>query len=87
MSLLDLAKSQLSSLAQKAKAVALKVSDVELKVLEATNHDSWGPHGQTMSGARPLGDAPGSMPAPTCWRAPARRGRGSPPPPGPSGGG
>jgi hypothetical protein len=57
MSLLDIAKSQLSSLAQKAKAVALKVSDVELKVLEATNHDSWGPHGQTMSGGRRAGRA------------------------------
>jgi hypothetical protein len=77
MSLLDIAKSQLSSLAQKAKAVALKVSDVELKVLEATNHDSWGPHGQTMSGACPA-RAPALALAPrdfSSWHELGRAGR------------
>ncbi|GIL55347.1 hypothetical protein Vafri_10899 [Volvox africanus] len=40
--------SVLNSLAAKAKALALNVTDIELKVLEATNEEPWGPHGKDM---------------------------------------
>lgn len=35
---------------QQAKAYVNNVSELELKVLEATNHDPWGPHGSVMQG-------------------------------------
>ncbi|EFJ39891.1 hypothetical protein VOLCADRAFT_100407 [Volvox carteri f. nagariensis] len=38
----------LNTLAAKAKALALNVTEIELKVLEATNEEPWGPHGQAM---------------------------------------
>jgi hypothetical protein len=37
-----------TQLANKAKALALNVSDIELKVLEATNEEPWGPHATAM---------------------------------------
>ena len=40
-----------TSLVSKAKALSLGVSELELKVLEATNEDPWGPHGSVMTGA------------------------------------
>jgi hypothetical protein len=33
-----------------AKALAQGISEIELKVLEATNSDKWGPHGNDMKG-------------------------------------
>jgi hypothetical protein len=33
-----------------AKALAQGISEIELKVLEATNADKWGPHGNDMKG-------------------------------------
>lgn len=38
----------LASLASKAKALALNVTEIELRVMEATNEEPWGPHGQAM---------------------------------------
>ncbi|GIL88365.1 hypothetical protein Vretimale_15048 [Volvox reticuliferus] len=38
----------LNTLAAKAKALALNVTEIELKVLEATNEEPWGPHGKEM---------------------------------------
>ena len=38
----------LSSLAKNLKQVAYNLSDLEMKVLEATNTDPWGPHGTAM---------------------------------------
>lgn len=35
----------------KAKQYALNLTDVEIKVEEATNNDPWGPHGTAMTGA------------------------------------
>lgn len=40
----------ISQLAFKAKALALNVTETELKVLEATNEAAWGPHGKDMQG-------------------------------------
>ncbi|GAX79430.1 hypothetical protein CEUSTIGMA_g6871.t1 [Chlamydomonas eustigma] len=36
-------------IAAKVKAAVLNVTDVELKVLEATNEQAWGPHGSAMA--------------------------------------
>lgn len=44
------AKQNIKNLADKAKAYVNNVSELELKVLEATNHDPWGPHGSVMQG-------------------------------------
>mmetsp|Transcript_8424 Transcript_8424/g.21033 ORF Transcript_8424/g.21033 Transcript_8424/m.21033 type:complete len:569 (-) Transcript_8424:387-2093(-) len=38
----------LDALKTKAKALAAGVSEIEFKVLEATNEDKWGPHGSAM---------------------------------------
>lgn len=43
---LNLAKSAVS----KVKQYALNLSEIELKVEEATNNDAWGPHGSVMAG-------------------------------------
>ena len=37
-----------SSIAKGLKQVALNLSDLEMKTLEATNTDPWGPHGTLM---------------------------------------
>ena len=34
----------------KAKQYALNLTDIEIKVEEATNNDPWGPHGTAMTG-------------------------------------
>ncbi len=38
----------LSNLAKGLKQVAYNLSDLEMKTLEATNTDPWGPHGTAM---------------------------------------
>lgn len=45
------AQNKLKNLADKAKAAWANASELEVKVLEATNHDPWGPHGSVMQGA------------------------------------
>jgi hypothetical protein len=47
------AQNKIKNLADKAKAYVNNVSELELKVLEATNHDPWGPHGSVMQGGWP----------------------------------
>lgn len=44
--------SLVTTLAAKAKALALNVTEIELKVMEATNEEPWGPHGKDMQGKR-----------------------------------
>lgn len=44
------ASSKIKNMADKAKAYYNNMTDLELKVMEATNHEPWGPHGQAMSG-------------------------------------
>lgn len=39
-----------ASLATKAKALRHNLSEIEVKTLEATNEDPWGPHGSAMAG-------------------------------------
>lgn len=41
----------ISSLSTKVKQMALNLTDLEVKVEEATNNEPWGPHGSTMAGA------------------------------------
>lgn len=53
------AQNKLKNLADKAKAYVNNVSELELKVLEATNHDPWGPHGSVMQGVCATGTAAG----------------------------
>lgn len=55
------AKTQLKTYMDKAKAYVNNASELEMKVLEATNHEPWGPHGQLMAGA--LGGAPSPQPS------------------------
>ncbi|KAF6244132.1 hypothetical protein COO60DRAFT_1708114 [Scenedesmus sp. NREL 46B-D3] len=43
------AQSKIKNFADKAKAYVNNVSDLEMKVLEATNHEPWGPHGSAMA--------------------------------------
>lgn len=44
------AKNNIKNLADKAKAYVNNVTELEMKVLEATNHEPWGPHGSAMQG-------------------------------------
>jgi hypothetical protein len=44
------AQSKIKNFADKAKAYVNNVSELEMKVLEATNHEPWGPHGSAMAG-------------------------------------
>ncbi|KAF5834649.1 hypothetical protein DUNSADRAFT_8573 [Dunaliella salina] len=44
----DKAKTVLSNLARKGKAYAQGITELEVKVQEATNEDKWGPHGSAM---------------------------------------
>ncbi len=46
--------SLVTTLAVKAKALALNVTEIELKVMEATNEEPWGPHGKDMQGMEPF---------------------------------
>jgi ENTH domain len=43
----------LKSLSTKVKQMALNLTDLEVKVEEATNNDPWGPHGTVMAGRNP----------------------------------
>jgi hypothetical protein len=61
-SILTGAQNKIKNFADKAKAYVNNVSELELKVLEATNHDPWGPHGSVMQGGPCL-----SAHA-VCWR-------------------
>ena len=45
------ATTKIKNIADKAKALALSMSELEMKVMEATNHEPWGPHGKDMQGA------------------------------------
>jgi hypothetical protein len=44
------ASTKVKVLADKAKAFMDNRTELELKVLEATNHEPWGPHGSAMRG-------------------------------------
>ena len=44
------AQAKIKNLADKAKAYYNNMTDLELKVMEATNHEPWGPHGSAMQG-------------------------------------
>lgn len=44
------ASTKVKVLADKAKAFMDNRTELELKVLEATNHEPWGPHGTVMKG-------------------------------------
>jgi hypothetical protein len=46
------AKLQVAKAMDKAKTYINNMSDLEIKVHEATNHDPWGPHGTVMQGER-----------------------------------
>lgn len=50
MSKADTAYSWVKSGYNKAKQYALNLTDIEIKVEEATNNDPWGPHGTAMTG-------------------------------------
>lgn len=41
----------LKGITNKVKQYALNLSEIELKVEEATNNEPWGPHGTAMGGA------------------------------------
>lgn len=40
----------LKTLSTKVKQMALNLTDIEVKVEEATNNEPWGPHGSAMAG-------------------------------------
>eukprot|EP00878_Enallax_costatus_P043639 GHUV01051679.1.p1 GENE.GHUV01051679.1~~GHUV01051679.1.p1 ORF type:complete len:163 (+),score=14.30 GHUV01051679.1:357-845(+) len=42
------AQNKIKNVVDKAKAYVNNVSELEMKVLEATNHEPWGPHGKDM---------------------------------------
>jgi len=44
------ATTKIKQLADKAKALAMSMSELEMKVMDATNHEPWGPHGKDMQG-------------------------------------
>jgi hypothetical protein len=44
------ATTKIKNIADKAKALAMSMSELEMKVMEATNHEPWGPHGKDMQG-------------------------------------
>jgi epsin len=41
------------SVSNKVKQYALNLSEIEIKVEEATNNEPWGPHGTVMQGKEP----------------------------------
>jgi len=49
-SVLPGAKLQVAKALDKAKTYINNMTDLEIKVHEATNHDPWGPHGAVMQG-------------------------------------
>jgi epsin len=40
----------LKGLGNKVKQIALQLTEIEIKVEDATNNDPWGPHGKDMAG-------------------------------------
>ena len=40
----------IKSMTTKVKQMALNLTDLEVKVEEATNNEPWGPHGSAMAG-------------------------------------
>ena len=42
----------LKGIGNKVKQIALQLTEVEIKVEDATNNDPWGPHGKDMAGER-----------------------------------
>lgn len=57
----------------KVKQYTLNLTDLELKVEDATSNETWGPHGSTMTGANwPMLGATGS-----CWHGAGGRPCGS----------
>ena len=45
----------LKGIGNKVKQIALQLTEVEVKVEDATNNEPWGPHGKDMAGEpRPL---------------------------------
>ena len=47
----DTALGYMKAWGNKAKQYALNLTDIEIKVEQATNNDPWGPHGTAMGGA------------------------------------
>lgn len=45
----------LKGVGNKVKQIALQLTEVEIKVEDATNNDPWGPHGKDMAGERVSG--------------------------------
>lgn len=64
---LDQAKKYGAQLATKAKAFANNLSDIEIKTLEATNEEHWGPHGSAMAGIDIDGDCNRLLKDRRCW--------------------
>jgi hypothetical protein len=91
-------KTQLQTTLDKGKAWLNNATELELKVMEATNHEPWGPHGQAMNGARALAPAQMTVARTGALRRPAvgaggasshrhaRRAGGPAPPQPPAGG-
>jgi len=46
----DTALGYMKAWGNKAKQYALNLTDIEIKVEQATNNDPWGPHGTVMGG-------------------------------------
>ena len=46
----DTALGYMKAWGNKAKQYALNLTDIEIKVEQATNNDPWGPHGTAMGG-------------------------------------
>ena len=44
------ALSYLKGLGNKVKQIALQLTEIEVKVEDATNNEPWGPHGKDMAG-------------------------------------
>ena len=44
--------SYLKGIGNKVKQVALQLTEIEVKVEDATNNEPWGPHGKDMAGER-----------------------------------
>ena len=44
------ALSYLKGIGNKVKQVALQLTEIEVKVEDATNNEPWGPHGKDMAG-------------------------------------
>ena len=52
----DTALGYMKAWGNKAKQYALNLTDIEIKVEQATNNDPWGPHGTVMGGNMSFSD-------------------------------